>query len=107
MASTIAFAQRNSLTVVAPVVAMVVYNYLLSRKEPMWAVQPMNIVLPMLMLVALSPGVIASLPPSGASRVLFSGRGGTTTQLVVHAAVMICLMKIVREKFPQLYSFSL
>lgn len=107
MADTISFAQRNSLTVVLPIVAMVVYNYMLTRKEPMWTLQPMNIVLPMLFMTALSPGLILSLPPGDGSKILFSGRGATNTQLLVHALAMLLGLKFVRDSFPQFYSFSL
>lgn len=104
---TVSFVNRNSLTVALPVLIMVAYNALLSRKEPMWASQPMNIVLPLVMAIALSPGVVLSVPPAVDSSVLFSGKSATMTQLLVHAVVMVLALKFVRDSFPQFYSFSL
>lgn len=104
---TVSFVKRNTLSVTLPVAMMVAYNALLSRKEPMWTTQPMNIVLPLVLMIVLSPGIILSVPPSSDSSLLFSGKSSTATQLVVHAVVMVLALKVIRDAFPQFYSFSL
>ena len=101
------FVNDNMLTVIVPTLFMILYNFLLSRKEPMWSMQPMNIVLPMLATALLSPGVILSVPPQDGSKILFSEFGSTPTQLAVHGVFMVLLLYQVRRTFPQYYSYSL
>ena len=53
----------------------------------------LNIIIPTLLFILLSPGVLLSLPP-GASR---------TTQVATHAAVFAAVYWGLRKTFPQYY----
>ena len=105
MSEMLKFVERNPLSVLLPTLMMVAFNLLLTRKEPMWPTQPMNIILPLVVMTLISPGVIVSVPPDG--KILFSGDGATMSQLVVHALAMLVILKNIRAIFPQYYSFAL
>jgi len=53
----------------------------------------LNVIVPMLLFILLSPGVIVSLPP-GSSHLV---------QVVTHAAVFGAIYTVLRMVFPQYY----
>jgi len=53
----------------------------------------LNIIIPVLLFILLSPGVLLSLPPGA----------GRTTQIATHAAVFGLVYWFLRSTFPQYY----
>jgi hypothetical protein len=53
----------------------------------------LNIVIPVLLFILLSPGVLLSLPPGA----------GKTTQVATHAVVFAAVYYGLRKTFPQYY----
>lgn len=53
----------------------------------------LNIIIPALLFILLSPGVLLSLPPGA----------GKTTQVLTHAAVFAAVYWGLRKVFPQYY----
>jgi len=64
-------------------------------KNLLWAVYKMdlNIIIPVLLFILLSPGVLLALPPGA----------GKTTQVLTHAVVFGLVYYGLRITFPQYY----
>jgi hypothetical protein len=62
---------------------------------------PADLIVPSLLFILLTPGVILTLPPSGGS-IFFSGQTGIVSVLV-HAVVFSITFASLRGVFPQYY----
>ena len=62
---------------------------------------PADLIVPALLFVLLTPGVILTLPPDGGS-IFFSGQTGIVP-ILVHTAVFSILFASLRGVFPQYY----
>lgn len=63
--------------------------------------KPADLMVPTILFVILSPGVLLSIPP-GPGGVMMSGETGIT-QIIVHAIVFAIVFAFLRSTFPKVY----
>jgi len=76
-------------------------SYLVIKFVFKFTMTPADIIMPAVLFVLLTPGVILTLPPNGGP-VFFSGRTGTVP-IMVHTLVFAMAWASLRGFFPQFY----
>ena len=63
--------------------------------------KPMNVIVPVLLFILLSPGLFLTLPPL--DRGVWMSRQTSVVSVLVHAAVFLVIYALLRKQFAQFY----
>ena len=63
--------------------------------------KPMNVIVPVLLFIILSPGLFLTLPPL--SRGVWMSRETSVVSVLVHAVVFLFIYALLRKYFAQFY----
>ena len=97
----VANGQTNFMAVLIHAVVLGLLYYLISRFITKTSLTKADLVVPVVLFIMLSPGMLLTLPPSGAA-VFRSGITGRVP-VAVHTFVFAILFAILRSTFPKYY----
>ena len=63
--------------------------------------KPMNVIVPVLLFILLSPGLFLTLPPLDGG--VWMSRETSVVSVLVHAAVFLVIYALLRKQFAQFY----
>ncbi len=86
----------RSSTLFHAVVFAILYRFIASYRGIV--LQPADLLVPTVLFVLLSPGILLSLPKKG----LFLG-STSSTSVIIHALVFMLIFAFLRKQFPQYY----
>ena len=84
--------------VVLSIISAILYT---SNKDMNIRLSPANILMPALLIVLFSPGLLLSIPPNGKG-IFMSGQSSMASS-VVHAIVVGLLFSVLLKRYPQFY----
>ena len=88
-------------TIVTHAVVLSLVYYLVARFLLRISLKPLDLVVPVILFVLLTPGVLLTLPPSSAG--VFMSRQSSLPAVGVHTLVFAILFAFLRGQFPRMY----